>query len=360
MYSHSAEYVRRMRSPHTRFVRAEVLDAAGNRTPLSVDSGSLNIDRLAAVRRRCTLDLSSNDLLVRDANDLLWPRGNVIRLWGGISNGSYVEEFPLGVFRISAPNQSDTGTVVTTVEASDLSRTVSRNRFQDLYVIPLGTNYADAIRELVLSRLPGTQFNFMPTSRTTPLLVFTSQDDPWAMAQKMAMSIGAEVFFDVDGLCVLRSEPDPATDPISWRYREGEGILTGVSRKIDEELTYNVWIVTGESSSAAPVRAVARDDDPTSPTYYLTYGEVPYFYTSAFIVSQAQAQDVADAFKRAGRPFLESVSVSSIPNFAHDASDVVEIERARASVSGKFVLDSIEIGLSVDGDMRLNTRKRAA
>lgn len=60
------------------------------------------------------------------------------------------------------------------------------------YVIPDGTNYADAIRNLVRLRLPDVGFEMKPTAYTTPHLVYGTRCDPnpWVDAEDLALSIG--------------------------------------------------------------------------------------------------------------------------------------------------------------------------
>lgn len=361
MYNFSDEFARRQKRSHKQIVRAEVYKAGLKLADLNVDGGSVTIDRNAAFRRHCRLDVTSNELLARTAADLLWPAGNEIRLYAGIAYGDWSEEFPLGVFRIAKPATQDDGLLTATVEGWDRSRSVSRAKFQDVYSVAAGVNYATAIRDLVLSRRPGTVFNFMPTSQTTPLLVFTSKDDPWSVAQTMATSLGAELFFDADGICVLRPEPDPLASPIAWEFEEGEeATIISVGRSVDDERTYNGWIVTGESSSnAAPVRAEAWDMNPDSPTYRLgPYGEAPGFYTSQYITTVAQAQAVADAMLLRNLGFIENVEFTAVTNFAHDGGDIITIEREKSAVTGRFVCDMMELPLGIDANMRVTTRKR--
>ena len=59
------------------------------------------------------------------------------------------------------------------------------------HVIPDGTNYADAIRELVLLRSPNARFKMAPTDRTTRWHVtYEDLDDPWGEAETLARQLG--------------------------------------------------------------------------------------------------------------------------------------------------------------------------
>lgn len=68
------------------------------------------------------------------------------------------------------------------------------------YVIPDGTPYPDAIRDMVRRRLPDVGFEMKhPTKLVTPGLVYglmaDERDDPWADAEDLACAIGMRLRF---------------------------------------------------------------------------------------------------------------------------------------------------------------------
>lgn len=367
MYALSAEAAAALRQSHTVDSIVEVYDAGELIGTLPVLAGGVTVDATAAIRRSLDVTVVDDDgsWLPVTETSALTPYGNEVRPYRGILLPSGdVEYVPLGVFGISAANVTDTGNGVTIqVQGYDRARRVQRARWTDPYVIAAGTNYATAIQDLIANRLPGTIFSFMLTTRTTPLLVLGVErdHDPWKLAQEMAAALGAELFFDADGVCVLRPEPDPATAPVSWSYAEGEeAMILGVKRSLSDEGAYNHVVVTGESTSnTAPVRGEARDEDPASPTYYLgDFGDVPFFVTSRYVTSSAMAVDAAEALLLRVRSLTERVSFPSIVNPAHEGSDVVTVVRAEAGVDDLYVLESFTIPLGATQAMEATTRKR--
>lgn len=365
MYAISDAFRTALTRSHAVVTRAEVLDGGTVVQTLAITGGSVTVDKTAAVRRSCSVELvdPTGALVPADAADLLHPSsGNELRLWRGITLPTGDELVPLGVFRLMKPAISDTGDALTMrIDGMDRTRRVQRARFTDVYVIASGTNYATAIQTLLASRVPSLTFSFATTTRTTPQLVFEAGSDPWEAATSMATAIGYELFFDPAGTCVLRAEPDPSTDPVVWTYQEGaDATVLSLDKDLDDEHTYNHVIVTGESSgNAAPVRAEARDDNASSPTYYLgDYGDVPYFYTSPLITTVAQAQDAADALLRRVLGVAEEVSFSAVVNPAHDAGDVMRITRARMRVDANYLLERVEVPLAATDAMSTTTRKR--
>lgn len=139
------------------------------------------------------------------------------------------------------------------------------------------------------------------------------------------------------------------------------GVLVSMSRSRNRTGVFNAVVATGESpGDQAAVRAVAKDLDATSPTYwYGTFGKVPKFYSSPLIttVSQAGAAGAAILGRNLGLPY--NVDFSMVPNPALEPLDLVRVsyrDKARVEV---HVLEQLTIPLTAEGAMTANTRERA-
>lgn len=280
------------------------------------------------------------------------------------TNASAHELCPLGVFTLNDVAVSDTPSgLEIELSGADLSRRVSRNRWDKTYVVEPGTNYSDAIQDLITDRLPGTVFNFASTSRVTPRLFFGEQssNDPWSDAQDMATMIGMELFFDARGVCTLRPEPNPDIDQSVYEFEDrSRPTMTALTRRVTDENTYNKVVVTGEGSgNEVPVRAVAIDDDPASPTYYLgPYGTVTLRITNSLVLTTEQAQDAADAALLRVKGATEAVELEAVPMPALEPGDVVTVTRGRSKVEGRFLIDNIQIPLGAESTMRAVGRRQ--
>lgn len=328
-------------------------------TDLPVTAGSVTVDSSAAIRRRCTLTVVDPDgtLAPSEPTDALAPYGNEVKLYRGVE-GDLAE---LGVFRIEQAEVADAGAVTIALTGFDRSGTVQEARFENAYTVAEGTNYGTAIQALITDRLPSVTFNFVSTTRTTPLLTFEEGADPWEAAQNMAASIGMDLFFDAAGVCVLRPEPDPLSGAVVATFVEGvNSVVVAVNNNLTAKPAYNKFIVTGETMDGTPpVRAEAFDNNPASPTYYFgTFGKRPRFFRSQFITSQAQAQETADAFLRRELGGSEQVTFSAVPNPALDAGHVVQAVRSRIGVDTIAVIESLRMPLDAASFMTVVTRKR--
>jgi hypothetical protein len=351
---------------HTKTVTAAVYHRGALQAELDVVlDGTVDISRRDAVRRTCRITLVAEtvDLVAARAGDLLAPPAELRLRRGIVMPDGTVEDAPLGVFGISVHEITDTGEDLRiAVTGYDRARRVRRNRWTDLYVIPAGTNYADAIADLVEDRAPGVTMSFTPTTATTPQIILGAEadNDPWDDAQKMATAIGCELFFDAEGVLVLQPEPDPDIGDPDWVYAEGaDATILSVARSIDDEPGYNGVIVIGEGTGLdVPLRGEAWDDEPRSPSYYLgDWGRVPRFYRSQLFNSQAQVDEAAAALLRRELGALERVSFSAIANPRLDVSQVVSVVRGRARVDARYITETVRIPLGED-IMEATTRAR--
>lgn len=383
MLPRTAEFDKEIKRSHFSVVQAD-LYKPGNIEPigLNVLGGSWADDKTALVRRRLTLQLYPHEAIIpsnswsTDAG--LWPLGTEIQLRVGVKYTSGATELmDVCRARISKPTIADDGSLSLGVEGFDRGRSVSRARFTQPYTIPSNRDYATSIHDLVLSRLPSLrpdEFIFMETDGSdgygifkTPLLVFMPDDDPWEMAQNMARSFGAELFFDGSGRCVLRPERDPSYETPDFDYQEGDGTnLLTVERSLDDETSYNGVVVDSSNSELKkPIHAEYWDTNPNSPTYYdpskpeaSTYGPVPFFMASQYITTDAQARLAAvNNFLRV-TGLTETVNFSSIVNPAHESGDIITLKRGRVKLDGVFVMDTFNCGLGFTGTMSANTRQR--
>lgn len=365
MYARSAAFDAAVKKSHLAIFKCEIYDNGILQRTLDIGEGNVRVED-AAVRRRFDARLVDPDgtLTPDDASDLLAPFGNEIKIYRGIRFDSGTEEYlSLGVFGLDDIKIDDSGeTLGLTIEGYDRAHKVQKAKFVTEYVVASGTNYATAIQDLILSRFPAAQFNFISTTRTTPKLVFEAGSDPWEAARKMAGNIGCDLFFDTSGICKLVAIVDPTTASVDWRYAEGaEAMFLYINKRMTNEGVYNHVIVTGESTenTSGPVRAEAKDDNPASPTYYLgDFGDVVYFQASEFITTQSQAQDVANARLQKVLGASEEVRILNVPHPAHEIDDVIEIVRAKSKIDARYVIDGLTIPLVEQRGMDISTRKR--
>lgn len=329
----------------------------------TVLSGGVTLDSRAAIRGRCDITLADDGNLgwvPTVPTDPLAPYGNELSVSRGIrfDNGT-VEYAHLGVFRIDSADVNDqAGQLQIQLTGLDRSARIIDARFEEATQIASGTNLATAIvTNLITPVYPGVTTRFTTTTHTTPQIIAEEGGDRWAVCQDLATAAGMRLFFDGEGILVL--EPDTVDDPVA-ELAEGEnGVLLSAGRRWSRQGAFNRVIATGENTGeVAPVRGVATDTNPLSPTYfYGPFGQVPRFFQSQFIVTADQAQDAATAMLARELGTSQSLSLGSLVLPYLQPSEVVRVTRARVGLNAEdHIIDSVTIPLGADQAMMIETR----
>lgn len=368
MWPVSEEFLAAVRGSHRVVTRVEAYfdgEWVADLTPLD---GSVSIDSRRAVRRTVSLSFVDDGTLVPapgGTSGILTPYGAEIRVSRGVAFDDGTEELaPLGVFvvtNVEVKDASDGRQI--TVQGSDRSIRVSRNRFTDAYSIAAGTAVETAIGDVLRDRWADVEVSLPAMGATTPRVTLPvgSDSDPWRDVVDLATNAGWDLAFDADGVVRARLIPDPVEDDPVTIYEDGaEAVILEISRGWSTDSTYNGVIASSEGSDVdSPVRAEAWDEDPNSPTYrYGPFGQVPMFYSSSLIRSSEQATTVAASQLRQQLGRAETISWGQVVNPAHDVLDVIRLARPAQDLDAVLLLDRLEVPLDPGGSMSAAARVR--
>lgn len=380
MQGGTAEFEELVGSSHVSGFKVDITDSTGTVQASTEDGdivcsgGRITIDRQATTRRSGNMTFTDVDgntipktLSVITSKELFNPLSFYeFRPYRGIQLSSGDMEWkPQGVFTISDIGVKQRSAELTLdVTLHDRSMLISDNKWTAPYNIAKNTNYATAIINLITNRAKGftPTFNFEATASVTPPMTFGTSDDPWDAALKLAEAIGMELFFDEVGVLVLRTIPDPAIMPVVKYLKEDEnGVVVGeIDRNLNKREARSGVIVRGSAPwMIYPVSASVWDEDPLSATYrYGPMGEVPEQIEDAAVTNSTMALTAATAKFNKIVGVLEDISFGMLVDPRLDASDIVEIDQPRAGVTGKFVIDSLEMPLESDQTLTGKSRRR--
>jgi hypothetical protein len=272
-----------------------------------------------------------------------------------ISTSRWVQELaPLGVFGLTSREVSD-GADGLTIRLTGQDRAMGYQvPMKSSLAIPGATSVEQAVVKLLSRVNPSLTLLAMTTGRTVGPLLYEPTIDVWEEAQSLATSVGARLYHDRAGQCVLMPA-GPARYAVA-AYGEGDGLLIDLDRTEDSDSIRNVVIA---ENTAGTVRALAYDDDPESPTYAGgRYGFRAFRIENEHLNSTQQAQQAAVAalVRELGR--VETVGFSAVPDPGLDVGDTVLVNRPRAGLDRRaLVVDTVDMPLSVDGAMRVGCRK---
>jgi hypothetical protein len=353
-------------------VSVEILTAGTHAAWLTGESGvaaltdgSVTLDAKAASRGRFTLsvvDDGSLGLVPINATSLLSQYGNEVRIRRGLTLPDGTVEAPsIAVCRIDQYTvQATPGSNVITISGLDRSGRIMDARFEEPVQIAAGTNVETAILAVIAPGFPAVESVMPGVTFTTPLLTAAEGDDRWKLAQDIATACGLELFFDGDGR--LRLQPLPAGNAVAALVEGAGGVLLTAEKTGTREGTFNRWIVTGENTGeSAPVRGVATDTNPLSPTYYDgPFGRKPGFFVSQFVTTAAQALAAATTMLARQMGTTQTVNFGAVVDPSLEPGDVVRITRASAGIDEDHTIETVTIPLTADQEMAGSTRATQA
>lgn len=333
-----------------------------NGTELEITGGSVSMDSNREVGRTATLEIAPTLELDSDAIfALVTTSGMEITIKRGLVVNGVPELVPLGVFTMDEAQQSKDKNSTVKWTGSDRSKAIARNRFIDPYVIASGTALATAGTELIQSRRPGTPVDFSNVTNTIGAgLVFDAGPDsnPWKLARQLFSDFGYDLRFDGEGVARAIVIPDPATQLASFDFGSGEtNLVLDGDVKTSLEGVYNGVIASGEGSDVvAPVRAIVWDEDPSSPTFYLSgFGQVPYFFSSPLLTTEDQCRTAAQTILSRVKGRTQQLAWPAIVNPALEPLDIVTVTFSGSPST--YVIDQLGIPLASSGAMSATARE---
>lgn len=350
---------------HQMLVRATVLDTfqtgvAPTGTEIPVGSGSATFASTSAVRGSLDLTTDGTDMWPQLAAALLAPYGNEIFVERGVSYGDTQEWCSLGYFRIEEPSQDDPPDGDIRVIGKDRMQAIVDARLLAPVQFLASATYGDVVSQLVTEVYPTATIEWDDATDADTLgRAVMAEDRRFDFLDDLITAKGKIWYWDYRGVLVIKSVPDPRT-PV-WQVAAGEGgVLTSMSRKLSRAGVFNAIVATGESADdSVPIRGVALDNSPASPTYYYgRFGPVPDYYSSPLLLTTAQAEAAAMSIlqKSLGLPY--SVDFTAIPNPALEPYDPVRLIYSSRSAPEVHVLDTITVPLGAKDALRATTREQ--
>lgn len=347
-------------APHEPYSRVEVWSQGMQlHTGVPILKGSVDATLTSRVARKCTVTVA-NEWYPVDVGDLLAPAGNELRVFKGLFYGNgAVEEFPAFRGKISETPMNDDGTVQ--IKAEDRAAEVAENGFTAPAVSVVGARNVAEIQRLIREGVEDAEFGESINPQVTvPALVW--DEDRAKACDDLATAVNALWYPLADGRFVIRSIPwTQAGEPVltlrdAGPERVGGQIVKAVPVRSRSDIYNVVVVVGGRADGAAPVVAIARDENPASATYWRgPFGRRVKRIKVQEALGQAQAQAMADTWLKRYIAMAETWKLSIISDGSIELGDVVQLEtRGRQVVQ---VVTGFKLPLTTkEGDMSVTTR----
>lgn len=358
----SAAFLRVLRGSHQMDARATIVTSfqtgtAPSGTEVGVISGDVTHDGTADIR--ATADLKVSGDWAEQPDGLLTPYGNEVFIERAVKYGGGSREWvSQGYFRLNSVEQPDAPWGEIRLAGADrMCGIVDARLVSPRQYLP-ADSVEDVFTDLVLEVYPAAtiQYDFDAAGTLLGRSLIADQDR-YGFLRDLATGLGKILYWDYRGFLIVASPPDP-TVPVFEVNSGAGGVLVTLSRKLSRDGVYNAVVASGEAGDdQAPARAVARDMNPASATFWDgRFGKVPRFYSSPFLTTDAQAQSAAESLLRkvVGLPY--SVDFTAVPNPALEPLDSVRI--THPDRSEVHILETVKVPLSPLEALSATTREQ--
>lgn len=297
-------------------------------------------------------DFSTSGLVTPYGNDIFVERGIT---WDGLN----AEWCPLGYYRIWDAVQEDAPDGPVSASGRDRMSGIKEGRLEAPVQYLASNTVSFVFEDLIQAIYPAATINFDDSTGTETLgRSVIVERKRYEFLRDLAAAYG-KVFY-VDELGQFRIASPPAVGSPVKRIKDGEdGTLVNLGRELSREGVHNAVVATGEGTDdKPPVRGVARDNNPQSPTYYYgTYGQVPRFYSSQYLKSGAQCRSAARNILVRYLGLPHAVELTAAPDPTLEPYDPIEAE---VEEIGRriHIIDENTIPLNATDPIEMSTRQQ--
>jgi hypothetical protein len=365
-------FLRSIRGAHSAVFRARVLEpglVGVNPGPLT-SSGS-PVDEIPLLGGDAVFDTNSDvngtiDIITQidwptSAGSLAAPYGQELYVERGVQYGDGIKEYVgLGYYRIDRVEQARATKGAIRISGSDRMANLRDGRSIAPIHFAAGTAFSVVFESIVEEILPSVVVLYDFDAVNTLISADHVLDqDRLKFLTELVTAYGKIMYFDYAGRLTVKTAPG-LENPV-WDVNAGRnGVLVSMSRQISRDGVYNGVVATGEPvGELPPVRGVALDLNPASPTFWDgPFGKVPRFFSSSFMTNQQQCEEAAASILAASNGVPYTVSLGVVPNPALEGWDVLNVSFSDRENSEIHIADRITYSLSVEGSMGIETRKQ--
>lgn len=383
-------YHDRLTSPHDYDITVEVLTMNERvLSPAVLVDGQINLQRDADIRRTATLTLLDPDTsLGLDTGSPLQGAlfaDRLIRIRHHVEVDGYgVVSCTPFVGPISRLNRNGA-----TIDLEVQDKTALAILGAPSFTVRKGDNAVAAIRSILATCTGEFRFRFPAGNRArlgrNYSVSWPDEASPWAVASRIARSIGLKLFYSCDGYATLR----PVATSAVFEFGD-RNLTSAVSGDSDfsnvinhARASYGDFVKTATAPSDHPLspQRLARNgvprylpsladvDAPNKPerpggkrrkaskAQLKKYAVEMEKYEDQLASSASKAQAVADATLKSGLPLELNLAWSAVPAFHLDVDDPVRVTTPEGSTNLPFSEASIPL---VSGDMSVGLLKKVS
>lgn len=373
-------------------------------------SGSVQKQADSAYRRSADITMIVKDSsLLPKSNSKIWFNRK-LKIFIGLRDwDDSIVWFNQGVFLIHHADvtHSQEG-VLLSLDANDLMSnidgTLNGYLSHEVKIVPESTPVAEALRS-TLSQLGLVSVDDIKINDIDAMVPYELSFQPNATVYEIAKTLidlymGLEMFYDENGILIVRKIRDRIYDPILWDFsQDGMDLAVDYQNNFDFTNVRNSIFIwgrkkdTGETVKWTYKNKYSRDsiaqrnsivdmekgdicyvkgdgisyiwDGSWKPLDFIvsaelntqSIGEKKIAYTDEKIATEDQAMLRAEYELRNRGHFSESVSFSCVPIFALSVNSKIKIKDIKSGIDADYLVKSVSIPLEIDGEMTVQAEK---
>lgn len=329
-------------------------------TEIAIISGDVQMNATAEVQRTLELTTDGNRMWPRFNDSLLAPYGNEIFVRRGVDLGASGPFWvPLGIFRIDTPEQDDSPDGPIRLSCPDRMSGIIDSKLLEPRIFESNTAVSAVFDNLVQEIYPDAVIIFDDDSGSSALgRDLVVERNRYEALRDLADGLGKILFWDGQGILRINSAPDPSE--FVWEVNAGfQGVQIQASRRATRVGTFNAVVASGEGGDTVdPVRGVAVDANPLSPTFFGgRFGRVPHFFESPLITTPVQAVNAATAILRRNLGMHYNVDFRAVVNPSLIPYDPIRV-RYEDGNRELHIMEKLTIPLDAETPMSGSTREQ--
>lgn len=325
---------------------------------LRVLNGDVEYDASADVRSTGGVTVKHDWPNARDLSFAPYGQSEVFLARGVEQGAAGTLWAPMGFYRISKTAQADASQGPLALDLDDRMATIIDSRFTQPRQWLVGTLVGDIINEIVLEVYPNAVIVWDDLAYLAELgRSLIVEESRLEVIKTIADGLGKICYWDEIGRLIFKDIPSESD--IIWTVNAGpDGVMVRSNRSLSRDGVYNAVVVTGEGADdIEPVRAIAFNDQESSPTYFGgPFGRIPRFYSSSFITTQPQAEGAAVNLLRQSLGAPYDVGLAAVPNPALRPYDVIRVVY-NDGTREVHIVDRVSIPLDTDSTINIATRQ---
>lgn len=265
-------------------------------------------------------------------------------------DGSATVSHQVGLFAVRTPPRVlSVNKTTAQFDGEDLTSVLATSVYTDTDNVPAGTGVlAEIISTLAEAGI--TRFNFPPSSRTTDAaLSFPVGTTRLAKCNALTTYIGwYDVYAETDGR--IASQPIRSIDQVEpFKVVDDDELLADVELPPAAGDVANVILVILDDPSRAPLTAIRRNDDPSSPTSTVVLDREIYRQERrSDLATQTDVDALADRLLAESRSYYQPAKVVIRPDptiGVHQTVDL-DLEDDQEALDGRWWIRTWEMGLA--------------